>query len=228
MDVVYPVRPGDSNEELRYSLRSLERFPRGTVWIVGHRPEWVRNAEHLETRQNGSKWDNARRNIVAACEHPRISEDFVLMNDDFFFLRRMQSIPTYNRGPIADVLKRYKRLGARGQYVRGIRKTLDLVSSFTDTPISYELHMPMVVRKDRFLEAMAIKGADDTGIQVRSLYGNHAGIGGETIADCKINDRRRSINTEMPFASTSDYSFTHGRAGKQIRDMFPEPSRYER
>lgn len=28
MDVIYPVRPGDDNEELRYSLRSLAaNFP---------------------------------------------------------------------------------------------------------------------------------------------------------------------------------------------------------
>ena len=40
MDIVYVVRPGDENEALRYSLRSLANIPHRTVWIAGYRPKW--------------------------------------------------------------------------------------------------------------------------------------------------------------------------------------------
>lgn len=34
-DIVYFVKESESNEELRYSLRSLKNFPRRKVWFYG-------------------------------------------------------------------------------------------------------------------------------------------------------------------------------------------------
>ena len=36
-DIVYFVKDTDTNEELRYSLRSLANFPHGKVWFYGGR-----------------------------------------------------------------------------------------------------------------------------------------------------------------------------------------------
>ncbi len=41
-DVVYVVRPGDKNEELRYSIRSvIANLPHRKVWIAGYKPTWL-------------------------------------------------------------------------------------------------------------------------------------------------------------------------------------------
>ena len=48
MDAVYYVRPGDRNDELRYSLRSLANLPHDRVWIVGHTPPWVTGIESIQ------------------------------------------------------------------------------------------------------------------------------------------------------------------------------------
>jgi hypothetical protein len=51
IDVVYPLGTGSvwQDNELRYSLRSLEKnFPDlGRVYVVGHKPDWLGNVEHI-------------------------------------------------------------------------------------------------------------------------------------------------------------------------------------
>jgi hypothetical protein len=47
-DVVYVVRPGNRNEELRYSLRSIAaHLPHRRVWLAGFCPSWVRNISFI-------------------------------------------------------------------------------------------------------------------------------------------------------------------------------------
>ena len=51
-DLVYPVRDGLDNEELRYSLRSIDRFAGGmfgTVWVVGNvLPDWLVGVKRVQ------------------------------------------------------------------------------------------------------------------------------------------------------------------------------------
>ena len=54
LDVVYCVKELITNEELRYSLRSLRNLPHRKVWIFGGCPKWV-NTEEVEKEQFVSK-----------------------------------------------------------------------------------------------------------------------------------------------------------------------------
>ena len=50
ISVVYPLGTGSKwqNNELRYSLRSLSKISGiGDVFIVGEKPDWVRNVIHI-------------------------------------------------------------------------------------------------------------------------------------------------------------------------------------
>ncbi|MEU0273202.1 hypothetical protein ABZ129_15340, partial [Streptomyces sp. NPDC006307] len=59
-DIVVPVREGAVNEQLRFALRSwAAHLPHGRVWLVGHRPRWAANVEHIATRQTGTKYQNS-------------------------------------------------------------------------------------------------------------------------------------------------------------------------
>lgn len=50
-DLVWIVKPGDGNEELRWSLRSaVAHVPHERVWIVGSRPGWC-TAPHVPPRR---------------------------------------------------------------------------------------------------------------------------------------------------------------------------------
>lgn len=225
VNIVYVVRPGEDNEELRYSLRSLANLPHDEVWIVGERPSWVRNVVHIPTRQNRSKYLNATGNITAACRAD-IGEVFAWFNDDFFVIRPIAKVPMLHRGPLVDVLKRYRALP--GPYRRGMESTLKFLrAEGVDDPLSYELHIPIVVDRVALSEVLEIRARRPARLlHTRTLYGNLCGIGGTPTEDVKVTALDQPLPAG-PFASTDDASFARGLVGEQIRAMFPDPSPYE-
>ncbi|MCX4775253.1 hypothetical protein OG493_37850 [Streptomyces sp. NBC_01285] len=149
------MREGPVNEQLRYALRTwAANLPHRTVWIVGYRPTWLRDVEHIPTIQTGTKYQNSTSAVRAACEHSDVSERFLLMNDDFFVMRRQTIMPTLHRGPVREV-ERYYAARASGQYLSGMRETRDLLVGLGyDDPMSYELHVPLPVEKAGMAEAL--------------------------------------------------------------------------
>lgn len=227
MDVVYVVRPGDDNEELRYSLRSIAaHLPHGRVWIAGHRPAWVSDqVGYIEVSQHSSRFRNSTANLRAACEHPDVSEEFVYFNDDFFVIEDVTDVPVLHRGPLADVIA-----GTRSSlYRRGAQATQLMMQRrglAEDEPLlSYEVHAPMVVAKQLMLQALDA-GAGLPVLHKRTLYGNLHHIGGQQVVDVKVNALDEGL-PDGPFVSTSDASFEAGQVGDTIRALFPEPCRYE-
>jgi hypothetical protein len=105
MDLVYICRDGD-NEELRYSIRSaVANLPHDNIWIVGGKPDWY-TGNFIRTKQNGLKFDNARNNLNTACRKYEISSDFVLMNDDFYFMDKIDKIEMFHGGRLIDKIRR--------------------------------------------------------------------------------------------------------------------------
>lgn len=232
VDIVYVVKEADTNEELRYSLRSLQNLPHGQVWIVGHKPQWVTGVEHLPTRQSATKYENSTANLLTACAHGDVSDSFVYMNDDFFILTRLEEVPVLHRGPVEKVLGHYAGKGKQGsKYVRGMAETADVLKQWGhDDPISYELHLPMTISKQGMLDAVRRLGKERrtiTALHKRTLYGNVAGLGGRQTADCKIFNGGQKLFPGWQFVSTTDRTFTMGLIGRQLRKKFPNPSPYE-
>jgi len=92
MDAVYILGSGSvaENKEILYSVRSLflHMLDLENVYVIGEKPELVPGAIHiLADDPYKEKWKNALHKTKIACAHPDISEDFVLMNDDFFALQ---------------------------------------------------------------------------------------------------------------------------------------------
>jgi len=124
-DVVYIVRPGE-NEELRFSLRSLVHVPHGRVWIIGHRPAWVRGVEHVPTDQApltlATKRENAWANMRALAEHG--PEEFYYCEDDYHVIRpHPHGIPPWHRGPLAEHVAEYRTRYPRSHYTRLLEHT---------------------------------------------------------------------------------------------------------
>ncbi|MCB1250392.1 MAG: hypothetical protein KDB36_13335 [Acidimicrobiales bacterium] len=230
MDVVYVVRPGDDNEELRFSLRALAaHVPHDSVILVGYCPSWVTGVHHIPVRQTGTKYRNSTLNLLAACEHPAVDDEFVLFNDDMFAMAPVDEVPVLHRGPVVDVAAEYSARGA-GRYLHGMLETAALLAARgVASPLSYELHVPLPVHKDAMAEALHI--GLDSGIAVvhkRTLYGNLAGIGGELAADVKVCRGRPDWDPQQVWLSTSDTEFASWPVGAFIRSAFPAPGPYER
>ena len=98
LDIVYFVKDSPENEELKYSLRSVEKnFPHKHVWFIGGKPKSLEPDKWLPVKQNQvTKWANTSMLLRSACENPEISDDFVLFNDDFFILYPVEDLPYYS------------------------------------------------------------------------------------------------------------------------------------
>ncbi len=226
-DLVYVVRPGDVNDELRYSLRSVaENLPHRRVWVVGHMPPWLRDVHHLPTVQSDTKYRNSTGNVRAACEHPEVSDPFVLMNDDFYVLKHTPFIPALHRGRVDKVATEYEARYGWSKYLEGMEQTRELLAELGVTdPLSYELHVPMTVEKEHMLEALSL-GAALPVLHKRTLYGNLAEIGGEETGDVKVSRGRAEWSPLWTYLSTDPKSW-RGGAGEFVRMRFKERSRYE-
>lgn len=202
MDYVYICRSGD-NDELRYSLRSIEEnMPDGRVWVVGHRPMWY-IGDFIPVDDVGGKFDNIVNCIKTVSENNDISDNFILMNDDFFVLKKLDSLPVFHGGLLKDKIERYKEQMMASKYIRLLELTYNqLLTNSIKDPMDYDIHVPMTMNKEKLRQAM------DVAYFPRSAYGNFANIGGIKIKDVKIyGSTNINKDNDLDFISTEDRSF---------------------
>ncbi len=230
MDLVYICRAGP-NEELRYSLRSVaQNLEHDRVWVFGAAPDWLTGAQLVPVQQfpgeGATKWENGMRLFRAIADHPDVSAEFVLMNDDIFVMQP-QELVTNHWGPLDEVLARHVEMRS-SYYALGMSNTLSvLLEAGFARPLSYELHTPMPMTKAGLGQVQdLIAGERRIPLHPRSLYGNLFSVGGDQVDDVKVYDRSSSPRTAL--LSTTDKSFRAGAVGMRIRSAFPEPSVYER
>lgn len=220
-DVVYLCKSG-RNEELRYSLRSLANLPHGDVWLVGGRPDWYRG-NYLPTPQAGTKRDITHRSTRFVCSSDEISDPFLYFNDDFYVMTSGGPVPPLHRGTIRGLVDSLIGEGyapERSVWLRGMIETERILEGLGyASPLSYELHVPMLIGKAAMSEAL------DLGPHPRSIYGNIAGVGGRQIDDVKITSADDPIPAGR-WLSTNDATFY--RVERRLRTRFPNPSPWER
>ena len=242
MDIVYLIKVTSENdsEELRYSLRSLKNIPHERVVIVGEKPEWVTNVEFIPVAQTKTKHQNWGMNLSAAVRSSYISDDFIMMNDDFFIMKKIQDMPDLNLGTMKQVIDSYnKRYPEGSEYIDKMTKLYTmLVENGHENPLSYELHVPVVLNKRRVLDMYSAAGSQPI-YQFRSYYGNYFNVSSTTVRDVKVfldpshndplyNEDPEKYLSAQTFLSTTGGSFERGEPGDFIRKMFPEKSPYER
>lgn len=210
MQVVYYVRPGENNPELRYSLRSLANLSHDRVWLVGYKPEWVTGVEHIPASPTGSPQRNAVDQLAMACD-ALTAERFVIFNDDFYVMDPVLAIPSYHAGPL---------VSGPGPVRLALRRLREMGY---DSPLAWTLHIPVVVWRRKLADILATL----TGRQVpewRTMYGNLSGATGERAPDVKVRSRSDRIPSG-PFLSSSDATFPLLR--RMLAARFPMPSPYE-
>lgn len=224
-DIVYFVKESESNEELRYSLRTLANFPHRKVWLYGFCPSWCKPDGFIYVEQDqDNKWHNVGKQIKLAVKNNKISSNFWLFNDDFYIMEKVEKPTNYHNGDL------YKRIVTLEDYYKrctgysiALRQCAKEVEALSNTSRNYELHVPMLINRKKAQELHNI--ADSYGF--RSLYGNYFNIKSKDMRDVKI------INPTLkykggPYLSTDDTSFSIGQVGKQIRDAFPDKCIYEK
>ena len=210
MNFVYICKDGE-NEELRYSIRSVVKNTNNPkIWVVGGKPDWY-IGNHISVLQNQHKYQNALNNLKAACASEEIPEDFILMNDDFYITNKINKIKLYNNGLLEDQINQYHNLVLRSTYLNRLGKTYAyLQRRDIPNPISYELHVPMPMKKSKLITILE----ENYSTLWRSKYGNTFNIGGETVKDVKVHKNGALIalsynqdEEQIPYLSSADSSF---------------------
>ena len=226
MDIVYICRPGD-NEELRYSIRSVvKNIQYDNIWLVGNKPKWYKG-NFLPVPDTSNRYENIRNAIESVSMNSEISEDFLLMNDDFFILKPLAEIPKFHGGLLINKINNYIDLTGINRYVKMLMNTHRfLLKHGIKDPLDYDIHVPMQMNRTNLTKIIHKKHFP------RSMYGNIFNIGGTEIKDVKIYPstsnlypKSYSIDASTTYLSTLDSSF-EGVFGL-LQDMFRDKTEYE-
>jgi hypothetical protein len=172
--------------------------------------------------RKGIRYAHTWASLVAAAEHPEVSDEFYLFNDDFFVMH--PGWPgTFYRGQIANGKPQPSNHYSRARHQIGEWLREKQLGS-----LDYDMHVPMVMNKVGVLEMAARPLPDPGGVVFkRSVYGNLFDIGGHEMPDPKVRDPKDGWDPGAPFLSTNDHTFRRGVVGRHIRETFVEPSPYE-
>lgn len=216
IDVVIPLRDRPSpynDEELRYCLRSIEKYMDvRDVWVVGQPRDWL-SVNWIEETDGGSRFGSAHRKIRAACDNPFVSDPFVLFNDDFFLLKPLKDFPDYYDSTLQERIA-----SAGGDYLNMLKKS----QSFSDGK-NYATHTPVSIDKEIFKTI-------PEGISYRIAYGSRSSNEKKEMKDPKIYnqkdhfDFRQWVKGKTMF-STSDFSFHY--ILREMKSLYPVASRWE-
>lgn len=246
LDFVYIVKESEDNNELRYSLRSIAKFyPENKVWIVGYKPSWVQNVNYIPVKQdNGSKWKNSVNNIIKACESKEISDDFILMNDDFFIIKKempLNEICNINLGSLDKNIEIFGKCS--GNWFKAFAQLKSLLQELgiKEPYYSYEAHLPLLINKQKYLEVMhlpqVIKFMRTSNVlHKRSLYKNiiKPDNSKELEHDVKVHKKDDDIVARLSLCgwiSVYDnqiYNEKFPKLNFVLKDTFPTPCKYEK
>lgn len=224
----YFVRAGDDNDELRFSLRSLQaNMPEAeSVWIVGHKPPWVKGVQFIPGNRWPTKERNVYDNVRLICDHPDMPPGVVVMNDDFIALQPAVPEMAY-RSTLASHID---SLRTRGPWRTSLVHTRDwLTEQGINGLLSYELHRPFPIVTKLMAQVLEEAAHVDPAVppQWRTLYGNRWACAGRLDTDGKVYGGSSPVPSG-PWLSTTDVSFQQPRVLNRLRSTFPKPSRWEK
>jgi len=237
MDIVYVLGTGSkwNDNELRYSLRSVEKYLNGyeKVFIVGEKPKWLQNIIHISYPDtHKEKETRIAKKIYQACLDERVSRDFLFINDDHFFNREVYgpSFPNY----YSDTLQNeFDKKNVNMIYRSAIKNTIDLLNVYgIKNNKFFDVHYPIMYNRNSFIRLFnSINWDVEFSYVIKSLYGNMFDCIGTKVADCKI-DHFYEIDFILDKIKGQNV-FSVGDRGLSenmksiLETMFPEKSKYE-
>lgn len=207
----------------------------GEVFIVGKQLKVLKGLKYIQCHDEPTgkkKEKNIYRKILAAINHPDVSEHFLFMNDDHFLLQKfdVKKLPFYHKGTLEQTMD--KNLG---DYRKSVNHTRKYLLSKDKPTTDFDTHFPILYNKKDFCTFVCNKELNwdqDFGYVIKSLYANLAGIKGEFGGDCKI---QKSMTYDEIVAKIGDKKFFSTSDGcmnadmiKFLEEKYPNKSSYER
>lgn len=236
IDLVYVLGTGSpwDNNELRYSLRSIDTYLSGVdkVFIVGYRPKWLTNIIHIPYYDHFScKERNIMIKLARACGHPDLSANFLHIHDDHFclFPQQADQIPFWHGGSLQRLAKTVK---PQNHWRDAVLNTHNALTAAGLTENNFDLHYPMIFDKNLYPEIMdRYNWKEPRGFVVKSLYANTLKISGIRSPDLKINERLHYPGLLNRLNGRQWFSIGNGGLSgefkKFIQALYPNKSSFE-
>jgi hypothetical protein len=205
MDVLLPLGRDSrwQNNELRYCLRSIEKFATGydRIFIIGEDPGFL----NQESRKAGSS-ENSFSGIEGSCvpnsniwffplkdvrgnkqariahkifwafQKTDISDQAVLFNDDYVLTAPtdLSRLPLYHRGSLFDAAQRQ----SDPVYKKSLEETNRVLQEASKPTFHYDIHAPMILERQSFLGLetwwqKSLAYPNGVGLVVKSVYANN-------------------------------------------------------
>ena len=234
IDVLYIVGNGSlfDNVELKYSLRSLDKFGRnvGRLFITGQCPAFIDRSkvEFMPELDIGCPAINHWWKVHQTFAKTSIGERALLMYDDIFFCKpvdcanypwRWRSILPFEKPD--------------GIYRQSLYTAAVWLSAHGYNTLNYCLHQPCIYEQNKFLSMerdFAELKLSDCGMSVRSVYGNRFVQSAEKMDDLKIRCYVKNLPEllkDRDCFSIADNCY-EGPVKQWLEQTFPEKSRWEK
>lgn len=238
VDLVYPLGTGSrwENNELRFSLRSVAKHLTGVrnIYVVGELPGWLQGVIHVpfyeEPRSNKER--NIYEKVKHLCRLEQVSDQFLFMNDDHFFLQNFDA-PTFPFIHKKDLLVAARTLPENSRYRRSLLRTRRTLSDLGLPTVNFDVHCPVLYDKHRFPQVMGQYDWTNTyAFTVKSLYCNSLRIEGVLERDGKVDFvpqdqvQLEDYTKDRRFFSVGDHAITHELAAFMHR-LYPQASPWE-
>lgn len=204
--------------ELGWSVRSVVKHVKNyrSLIVVGEEPQTFPGAvmEFYPVSEDpkANPADNVRKKLLKAVTGVGAGENFVVMNDDFFFCKDLDARDIwtqYHRGSIEDHIEELE--DHPGRYRSGLEATLKLLGWPKGTVRDYELHLPMAVNRVCLHQALRSIPPEASGILWRSWYANNYPHDIRPKVDCKFDS---PVTEEEIIRRTQDrFAFSCGDGG---------------
>lgn len=211
MDAVYILGNGSlaNNDEIKYSVRSLSEnmLDLENLFIIGENPDNLPLAKVIIADDSySSKWQNVFNKTRLACQCPDISDEFLLMNDDFFILQPF--------------------LGAEYPFY-----ALKNSNGGSDGMNSFHVHAPIRIKKDWYLNMPLDINSKGTH-SPRSFYSNFYKAPPTFCSDFIIQTDAHfsSFDSQIqnkPVFSISNSAMLNPDFVSWLDQLYPTPSRFE-
>jgi len=223
MDIVYVLGSGSvwDDNEIRFSLRSVEKhlIGVGDVYIIGKKPNFLKNIIHRSVPDSYKEpWRNVYNKVRRACLELKLSEKFLLFNDDFYLLKdfKAATFPVYNKGLLRCLVSFCHNPLASSEC-----NTLRLIREHCKIPLNYKVHFPFPIEKTKFLK-MPLSVKEKGQISPRCFYGNFYKLKGYQVKD------QLMLSPGQPFFSSTRGFEKDLKFREWLKDRFPIPSKWDK
>lgn len=237
IDVVYILGNESKwqDKEILYSIRSVAANVHDLrkIFLVGKRPYFL-NDKVIEIPYDDI-YHNKARNIMAkihrAASDHRITNNFLLLNDDYFILQPIKGAeyPYYYKSDLKESMEINRH---NLEYFGHLQATYQVLKDIGRPTKNFDCHYPIVYNKAKFRKVCSeYNWRVPAGYVMRSIYCNTLGIEGEMRKDCKVNHPHTKsswerLNEGMECLSIGDKS-CNTSFENYLYSLFPAPSTYE-